>query len=196
MSKRLPRRTQESSCRVFQRSTKGGSDVSSDTFTPSSHSRLRVPSCVLAKVSKCIVSLVAASPRRLANLMVVCVVGSPKLHPCSCEAFAFLSESSNRVIIDHHREKRKAWIRPDGFRSQEAFGRTPCLRCFAGKSSVNEGRKRVPVLLTGRGAAWFRPARGISEPWREERRLRRDVLTLANKKNITTTRCELNMTKK
>ena len=38
-------------------------------------------------------------PRRSTNLMVVRVVDSPKLRPCSCEALAFLRESSNRVII-------------------------------------------------------------------------------------------------
>ena len=31
--------------------------------------------------------------------MVVCIVGSPRLHAYFCEALAFLSESSNRVII-------------------------------------------------------------------------------------------------
>jgi len=68
-------------------------------FVPPGHSQLWVSSCVPEKVYKCIVSLVAAPPRRSANLMVVCVVGSPKLHPCSPEALAFLSESSNRVIM-------------------------------------------------------------------------------------------------
>ena len=54
---------------------------------------------MLAKVSRCISSLVVAPPRRSANLKLVCVVGSPRPHACSCEALAFLSESSNRVII-------------------------------------------------------------------------------------------------
>ena len=31
--------------------------------------------------------------------MVLCLVGSPRLHPSSCEVAAFLSESINRVII-------------------------------------------------------------------------------------------------
>ena len=31
--------------------------------------------------------------------MVLCGVGSPRLHPFSCEIAAFLSESINRVII-------------------------------------------------------------------------------------------------
>jgi len=69
------------------------------SLAPPDHYQLWVSSCVLKKVSKCITSLVAAPPRRSANLMVVSMVGSPKLHPCSSEALAFLSESNNRVII-------------------------------------------------------------------------------------------------
>jgi hypothetical protein len=52
---------------------------------------------MLAKTSRCISFLVEILPRRSANLMVVCVVGSPKFH--FCEAAAFLSESINRVTI-------------------------------------------------------------------------------------------------
>ena len=55
--------------------------------------------CVLLKVSRRISFLVAAPPRREANLMAVCAVGSAMLHPCSCAASCFLRESINRVII-------------------------------------------------------------------------------------------------
>ena len=55
--------------------------------------------CVLVKVSRRISSLVVTSPRREANLMVVCVAGSARLHPCSCAASCFLRERINRVII-------------------------------------------------------------------------------------------------
>ena len=60
---------------------------------------------MLAKVSRCIM---AKLPRRSANLMAVCVVGSPKLHPGSREALAFLSESSNRVIITGRYLRRRS----------------------------------------------------------------------------------------
>ena len=64
------------------------------------HSWFCVPSCALEKVPRGTSSLVETSARRSANFIVVCVVGSPRLHPCSLfEAAAFLSESSNRVII-------------------------------------------------------------------------------------------------
>ena len=54
---------------------------------------------MLANVYSNISSLVETPPRRSANLIVVWVVGSPRLHPFSCELAASLSESSSRVII-------------------------------------------------------------------------------------------------
>ena len=63
------------------------------------HAWPRVPSCMLAKVSRGTSSLVETPPRRSANLMVTCVVGSPRLHPSSRGFAAFLSESISRATI-------------------------------------------------------------------------------------------------
>jgi len=54
---------------------------------------------VLERVYIGISSLMATPRRYSAKFMIVYVVGSPKLHSGSCEEPAFLSESSNRVII-------------------------------------------------------------------------------------------------
>ena len=54
---------------------------------------------MLERVCIGISSLMATSRRFSAKFMIVYAVGSPKLHPGSCEEPAFLSESSSRTTI-------------------------------------------------------------------------------------------------
>ena len=51
-------------------------------------------------------------------------IGSPKLHPCSCEALAFLSESSNLMITTERYLKH--WSDPVG---SEARKKYPGVHC-------------------------------------------------------------------
>ena len=158
------------------------------SFAPPGHSQLRV----LEKASKLITSLVVAPTRRSANFIAVYVVGSPKLHPCSCEAFAFLSESSNRVIITGR---------------NLMDGSVPVVPGVKKCSSVHHASAilRENDRLTSEGNASRYHLRG-GEPLnptlqRYKRAVERredcdDELTLANKKNITITRCEVNITRK
>jgi len=51
------------------------------------------------------------------------------------------------------------------------------------------------ISLTGQGVAWFYPVK-VSASRREKIDDEHDVLTLANARNITGTRCEENITRK
>jgi len=60
---------------------------------------------------------------------------------------------------------------------------------------MNKRRKCAVISLTGQGVAWFYPVK-VSTSRRERTDGEDGVLTLANARNITGTRCEENITRK
>jgi len=76
--------------------------VNSPVVTPliPRHFQLCVPPCALARMSRRMSSpLETVVLRGSENPISVNLVAPPKSHPCSRTVLAFLSESSNRVII-------------------------------------------------------------------------------------------------
>ena len=145
-------------------------------------------------MSRDVSSLVATPPssRQSANITVVCVVGPPRLHSSSFEEPAFLSESSNRVIIIGRNLGRdsdsmcwKAKGRPD----------IQNVSTIVRRKSGERTKKMFLGITYVAGSCFNGFYKGIKS--RREKMVKcGDLLTLANTRNITSTSCEANMSRK
>jgi hypothetical protein len=92
--------------------------------------------------------------------MVVCSVGSPRLHPCSCEVAAFLSESINRVIITGINLRRG---------SDQMGWKTKDIRTYTSVPLFREENADEQMNLTHGGitylavSSWILGYKGLSE---------------------------------
>jgi hypothetical protein len=93
--------------------------------------------------------------------MVVCVVGSPRLHPRSFEVAAFLSESINRVIITGRNLRYGS--NPMGRKPKDGrtYTRVPLFR---GEKAGEKMNRTCPGITYPLGISWTLDYKGLSEP--------------------------------
>jgi len=96
--------------------------------------------------------------------MVVRTLGPLRLHPCSCEVAAFLSESINRVIITGRYLRRGSDLRKQ--RDLWTYTRVPLLD---GEEFGERTKEMHPGVTYLAGSSLIVGCKGISELYRDDR---------------------------